>query len=109
MHATKASTILAVIAIVTAIALVTAGSLTDSVIAVKKHKSKSTSSTSTGGKSSSTTGGVSKLISCIRALPGSFTRSDVDNCYDTVYNTAISSSSGASSSASGGSVPVGTP
>jgi hypothetical protein len=53
---------------------------------------------------------VSKLVSCIRALPSTFTRADVDNCYDTVYNTggstAASRTGGASSA--GGST-LGTP
>ena len=91
MH-TKTATVLAIFAIVMAIALVTSSSLVASAIAVKKgHKS---------GTSSSTTG-VSKLISCIRALPSTFTRADVDNCYDTVFTTGGSTTSSASGSSLG--------
>jgi hypothetical protein len=82
MH-TKTATVFAIFAIVMAIALVTSSSLVASAIAVTKHKR---------GTSSSTTG-VSKLISCIRALPATFTRADVDNCYDTVFTTGGSTAS----------------
>jgi hypothetical protein len=104
MH-TKTTTVLAIIAIVMAVSLVTSSSLAASAIAVKKiHRSKSTtggtSSSTTGGTSSSTTG-VSKLVSCIRALPATFTRADVDNCYDTVYKTGGSTASSASGSSLG--------
>jgi hypothetical protein len=109
MHTKTTTTVLAISAIVMAIALVTSSSLADSAIAVKKtHKSKSTSSSTTGGTSSSTTGGtsssttgVSKLVSCIRALPATFTRADVDNCYNTVFKTGGSTASSASGSTLG--------
>ena len=97
MHTKKTTTVLAISAIVMAIALVRSSSLVASAIAVKKiHRSKST----TGGTSSSTTG-VSKLVSCIRALPATFTRADVDHCYDTVFNTGGSTASSASGSSLG--------
>jgi hypothetical protein len=116
MH-TKTTTVLAISVIVMAIALVTSSSLADSAIAVKKTKGKSTSSSTTGDtKSSSTTGGtsssttgVSKLVSCIRALPASFTRADVDNCYDTVFKTGGSTASSASGSFLGTPSSSGTP
>jgi hypothetical protein len=98
MH-TKTATVLAIFAIVMAIALVTSSSLVASAIAVKKHKS-GTSSSTTRGTSSSTTE-VSKFISCIRTLPSTFTRSDVDNCYDTVFTTGGSTASSASGSSLG--------
>lgn len=97
MH-TKTATVLAIFAIVMAIALVTSSSLVASAIAVKKHRG--TSSSTTRGTSSSTTG-VSKFISCIRALPATFTRADVDNCYDTVFTTGGSTASSASGSSLG--------
>ena len=101
MH-TKTATVLAIFAIVMAIALVASSSLVASAIAVKKtHKSKSTSSSSTTGGTSSSTTGVSKLVSCIRALPATFTRADVDHCYDTVFNTGGSTASSASGSSLG--------
>ena len=108
MHTNTKTTVLAISAILMTIALVTSSSLVASAIAVKTHKSKSTSSSTTGGTSSSTTG-VSKLVSCIRALPSTFTRADVDHCYDTVFNTGGSTASrtGGASSASGSS--LGTP
>ena len=101
MH-TKTATVLAIFAIVMSIALVTSSSLVASAIAVKKghtHKS-STRSSTTRGTSSSTTG-VSKFISCIRALPSTFTRADVDNCYDTVFTTGGSTASSSSGSSLG--------
>jgi hypothetical protein len=98
MH-TKTATVLAIFAIVMAIALVTSSSLVASAIAVTKHK-RGTSSSTTRGTSSSTTG-VSKLISCIRALPSTFTRVDVDKCYDTVFTTGGSTASSASGSSLG--------
>ena len=99
MH-TKTATVLAIFAIVMAIALVTSSSLVASAIAVKKgHKSGTSSSTTRGTRSSTT--GVSKFISCIRALPSTFTRADVDNCYDTVFTTGGSTTSSASGSSLG--------
>jgi hypothetical protein len=106
MH-TNTATVLAIFAIVMAIALVTSSSLVASAIAVKKHKSGTSSSTTRGTRSSTTRGtsssttGVSKLISCIRALPSTFTRADVDNCYDTVFTTGGSTASSASGSSLG--------
>lgn len=103
MYTNKPSTTLAIIAIFTAIALLAAGSISTPILAAKTTK-----------KSTKTTNSLSKFITCVRALPGSFTRADVDNCYDTVYNiSGGSTSGGAHSSASaasstGGSTP-GTP
>ena len=106
MH-TKTATVLAIFAIVMAIALVTSSSLVASAIAVTKHK-RGTSSSTTRGTSSSTTG-VSKLVSCIRALPATFTRADVDNCYDTVYKTGGSTASSVGGASSAGGSTLGTP
>lgn len=63
---------MALIAVVTAIALLTAGSLSTSILAEK------------------TTGSLSKFIRCIRGLSGTFI-ADIDDCYDTVYNTGSGS------------------
>ena len=84
---------LAVLAIVTAISLVTASSntgLVTSAFAVKKgdgktgtsSTSKSSSSTSTGGTS---TGSKSKFIKCITAISGSPSKAEVDKCWDQVF------------------------
>ena len=111
MHTNTKTTVLAISAILMTIALVTSSSLVASAIAVKTHKSKSTSSSdksSKGGTSSSTTG-VSKLVSCIRALPSTFTRADVDHCYDTVFNTGGSTASSVGGASSAGGSTLGTP
>ena len=92
------TTELAILAIVMAIALITASSgsgLVTSAFAVKKDdgksatsssgsssSSKSSSSTSTGGTS---TGSKSKFIKCVTAISGSPSRAEVDNCWDQVF------------------------
>src|ERR1051326_9393555 len=98
----KTSTALAIFAIVMTIALVTAGSSATSTFAAKtktkKHTSTrgtsigSTSTLGTTGKggTSSTSTGLSKFISCVRALP-TLTRADAINCYNTVYSPGFSS------------------
>ena len=53
--------------------------------------------------------GVSKLVSCIRALPSTFTRADVDHCYDTVFNTGGSTASSVGGASSAGGSTLGTP
>jgi len=108
------TTLIAIFVIVTAIALVTSGSLTASTLAVKK-KSTTTTKKSTGSKktkthrhagigSSGTTGGTSsgssgtaggtdlfsKFISCMRLSAGPLTRAGVDQCYNIVYGTSRS-------------------
>ena len=148
MH-TKTS-LLAILVIVMAITLVTAGSFAANAEAVKtkiKHHKRSSTRGTTGGSTgtstlgggntgTSTTGGpgsLSKFISCIRGaassstaldsttttgkVSGKLTRSEVTNCYDTVYGgtgsrgiggssgTRSSSVSGAGSSG-GGSFPL---
>jgi len=112
MHTNTKTTVLAISAILMTIALVTSSSLVASAIAVKTHKSKSTSSSdksSKGGTSSSSTTGVSKLVSCIRALPSTFTRADVDNCYDTAYKTGGGTASSVGGASSAGGSTLGTP
>ena len=141
MH-TKTS-LLAILVIVMAITLVTAGSFAANAEAVKtkiKHHKRSSTGGTTGGGSTGTStlgstntgttggpGSLSKFISCIRGaassstalgtttttgkVSGKLTRSEVTNCYDTVYGgtgssgTRSSSVSGAGSSG-GGSFPL---
>jgi hypothetical protein len=111
---------LAVLAIVTALSLVTSSGsgLVTSAFAVKKGNSdksgtssnKSGSSTSkrgTSGTSSSTsTGSKSKFIKCITSISGSPSRAEVDNCWDQVFGGGSSSGltlGGSGSSTLGGS------
>ena len=114
------TTLIAIFVIVTAIALVTSGSLTASTLAVKK-KSTVTTKKSTGSKktkthrhvgtgnggttggtssgSSGTAGGTdpfSKFISCMRLSAGPLTRAGVDQCYNVVYGTSSTSSNSSS-------------
>jgi hypothetical protein len=78
MHTNKTSSVLAMIAIVTAIALLTAGSITTALAAKK--------STSTiGAKSSTSTGSLSKLMGCLKLISGPLTRAQLDQCYNIVY------------------------
>jgi hypothetical protein len=107
------TTLLAIFVIVTAIALVTAGSITASTFAVKKKSTmttkKSTGSkktkspkTSTGGSATTaagtgnnTLGGTdkfSKFIICMRLFSGPLTRANVDQCYNIAYGTSSTSS-----------------
>ena len=101
MHYTnKTSTTLAIVAIVTAVALVTAGSITTSALA-KKHAS-TTALTSASTKRAA--GPSSQLISCIRSLHGQITLAAVDDCYNTASGKQFGSSpSGIGSSSSSAS------
>ena len=126
MSTNKKSLALASIVIIMAIALVSAGSLTSSAFAARKSTTiplggKSASTGSTAG--TSTKASLSKFISCLRtagksttsiATPtttttpstGKLLRSEVTNCYDTVYGArSTGSSTGGSStgSSTGGS------
>ena len=113
--------LLAIFIIVTAIALVTAGSITASTLAVKKKSTTGTKKTtgskkttkspktSTGGgattttagkgsstlRGTSTTGGgtdqISKFVICMRLFSGPLTRAEIDQCYNIVYGTSGSS------------------
>jgi plastocyanin len=115
------TTLLAIFVIVTAIALVTAGSITASTLAVKKKSTTGTKKTtgskkttkspktSTGGgattttagkgsstlRGTSTTGGgtdqISKFVICMRLFSGPLTRAEIDQCYNIVYGTSGSS------------------
>ena len=123
----KTSTALAIFAIVMAIALVTAGSLTTSAFAAKTKKhtrhggtgSTSTLGTTTGTSKSgtstvgtttaqvkaSTSTGLSKFISCVRAVP-TLTRADAVNCYNTVFSPGFGSAG--STAGAGTSIGSGT-
>jgi G:T/U-mismatch repair DNA glycosylase len=88
---------LAILAIVTAISLITAsssGGLVTSAFALKKGMSdkKGTSSSGKSGSSISTssTGGTSKgskskFIKCVTAISGSPAKAQVDKCWDQVF------------------------
>jgi len=134
MH-TKTS-LLAILVIVMAITLVTAGSFAANAEAVKtkiKHHKRSSTGGTTGGGSTGTStlgstntgttggpGSLSKFISCIRGaassstalgtttttgkVSGKLTRSEVTNCYDTVYGGTGSSGIGGSSGTRSSSV-----
>ena len=109
MHTKKVmTTTLAVLAIMTAISLVTASSNGFVILAfaVKNGGSDDKSGTSSSDKSSSSTskkgtlsgatgastGSKSKFIKCITAISGSLSRTDVDNCWDQVFGGSGSSS-----------------
>jgi uncharacterized membrane protein YgcG len=116
MYTNKRSLALASIVIFMAIALVTAGSFTSSAFAAKKSTSTTiplggTAASSTGSTAgTSTKASLSKFISCLRtaaksttsiatptttATPstGKLLRSQVTNCYDTVYGARSTGSS----------------
>ena len=124
MYTNKRSLALASIVIFTAIALVTAGSLTSLAFAAKKSTSTliplgGTAASSTGSTAgTSTKASLSKFISCLRtaaksttsiATPtttattstGKLLRSQVTNCYDTVYGARSTGSSMGGSSMGG--------
>ena len=129
MYTNKRSLTLASIVIFMAIALVTAGSLTSSAFAAKKRTSTATiplggtTASSTGSTAGTSKASLSKFISCLRtaakgttsiatptttATPstGKLLRSEVTNCYDTVYgarSTGSSSSGSSMGSSSSGS------
>jgi hypothetical protein len=94
------TTSLAILAIVTAVSLVTASSgsgLVTFAFAVKKGASVTTTGTSsskkdTSGTSGTSTGSKSKFIKCITAISGSLSRTDVDNCWNQVFGSGSSSS-----------------
>jgi hypothetical protein len=101
MYRKKVITIsLAILAIVTAVSLVTASSgsgLVTSAFAVKKGASATTTGTSsskkdTSGTSGTSTGSKSKFIKCVTAISGSLSRAEVDNCWNQVFGSGGSSS-----------------
>jgi hypothetical protein len=99
MNTNKRSAALAFVVIVTAVALVIAGSLTTSTLAVKSHKTstlsykKGTTTSSpksvSSKKTKSETSSLSKFFSCVRAA-GKITRAAVDNCYGTTSSSSSS-------------------
>jgi hypothetical protein len=126
MYKKQITTTLAILAIVTAISLITAsncGRLVTNVFAVKsidKNGSTDTGGLSTSKKSTPSTGSLTtttsssptssekKFFKCVEAISGKITKTDVDNCYDQVFRTGgktLSSSSSATGRDSGGSSP----
>ena len=99
MNTNKRSATLVIVVIVTAVALVIAGSLTTSTLAVKSHKTsipshkKGTTTSSPKSvsikKTKSGTSSLSKFFSCVRAV-GKITRAAVDNCYGTTSSSSSS-------------------
>jgi hypothetical protein len=104
------TTSLAVLAVATAISLLTAstgGGLVISAFAAKKGSDPSDTSSSkknTSSASSFSTGTKSKFIKCVTALSGSISRAEVDNCWNQVFESGsvtgltLGSSTGSSSS-----------
>jgi hypothetical protein len=109
-HTNKTSLTLAIIVIATAIALVTAGSIIASALAVKSihtQKKGTNSFTKTSATTTRSTGdgsSLSKLISCIRGTSG-LTQGAVDDCYNTAYSDSFSSNG---ADTYGGLVPLGS-
>ncbi|MFL6461735.1 MAG: hypothetical protein ACJ71J_12470 [Nitrososphaeraceae archaeon] len=106
------TTALAILAIATAISLVTAsnsGRLVTPVFAVKNTDKND--STSTGGSSTTTssspTSSEKKFFKCVEAIPGKISKADIDSCYDEVFGSSgkTPSSSSTTGRNSGGSSP----
>jgi hypothetical protein len=107
------TTSLDVLAVATAISLLTAstgGGLVISAFAAKKGSDPSDTSSSkknTSSASSFSTGTKSKFIKCVTALSGSISKAEVDNCWNQVFESGsvtgltLGSSTGSSSSSSG--------
>jgi hypothetical protein len=114
---------LAVLAIVTAISLVTASStgsgIVTSAFAVKKGGGKSDtssssdkSSSSTSKKGTSSTGSKSTFIKCVTAISGSPSKAEVDNCWNQAFGGSsgltLGSNLGGGSSTTGGKASSGS-
>ena len=115
---------LAVLAIVTAISLVTASStgsgIVTSAFAVKKGGGKSDTSSSSSDKSSSSTskkgtsstGSKSTFIKCVTAISGSPSKAEVDNCWNQAFGGSsgltLGSNLGGGSSTTGGKASSGS-
>ena len=104
MYANKTTTTLAIIAIVTAIALVAAGSTTASVVAVRKHTSKSDIFTTRGGMGQSSQV-IKQLVSCLTSLNGGITRAAIDDCANNALGLGYGSSPNEAFSTTSESVP----
>ena len=104
MYRKKVITIsLAIIAIVTAVSLVTASSSSIVTLAFASKKgsdptgsSSTKKDTSTTGDSSTSSGSKSKFIKCVTTISGSLSKTEVDNCWDRVFAGGSGSSSGSS-------------
>ena len=115
------TTELAILAIVMAMALITASSgsgLVTSAFAVKKGSSKSDtsssdkSSSSTSKKGTSSTGSKSTFIKCVTAISGSPSKAEVDNCWNQAFGGSsgltLGSNLGGGSSTTGGKASSGS-
>lgn len=97
MYANKTTT-LAIIAIVTAIALVAAGSITASAVAVRsKHASKSDSLATTRGTGGLSSSVIKELVSCLTSLTGAYNqgtplRGAITDCVNTALGLGFGSS-----------------
>jgi hypothetical protein len=93
MYANKTTT-LAIIAIVTAIVLVSASSITASAVAVRKHASKSDIFATRGGmgQSSQSSQVIKQLVSCLTSLNGGITRAAIDDCANNALGLGYGSS-----------------
>jgi hypothetical protein len=126
MYKKQITTALAILAIATAISLVTSSNsagLVNHVFAVKntdKHDSTSSGGSSTSKKgttstdgstatttSSSQTSSEKKFIKCVEAISGKITKADIDDCYDQVFTSSDKTLSSSSTTGrnSGGSSP----
>lgn len=98
-----AITALVIVALVTAVSLITASSNGIVTLAfASKRDSDSTGSssnkkdTSTTGDSSTSSGSKSKFIKCVTGISGSPSKTEVDDCWDKVFGSGSGSSSGSS-------------
>ena len=107
------TTSLAILAIATAISLVTASTgsgIVTTAFAVKKSSDTTGTSNSSKKGTSSTSGtsigSKSKFVKCVTAISGSLSRATVDNCWDEVFGSGVASGltlgAGTSSSSSSG-------
>jgi hypothetical protein len=90
MYANKTTT-LAIVAIVTAIALVAAGSITTSAVAARKHASKSDSLATTRGTGVQSEV-IKQLIDCLTSLNGGVTRAAINDCVNNALGMGFGSS-----------------
>ena len=100
------TTSLAIIAIVTAVSLIAAPSsgIVTSAFALKRGSDSTVTSSNkkdtstTGGSSSTSSGSKSDFIKCVRAISGSLSKTEVDDCWHKVFGSDGGSSSGGGSS-----------
>ena len=91
MHANKTTT-LAIIAIVTAIALVASGSITAPAVAVRRHASSNGDNVAIPGGSGLSSQVIKQLISCLTSLNGGVTKAAIDDCVNNALGMKFGSS-----------------